>query len=89
MEHLSVFFSFLDFFERRGSKYIFRVLFLLQAAFSKAVHRALMYAITKETKEEVMISSVAVEGIECGCEEIMKGGKTAGPLELQSTVSLS
>lgn len=59
------FFLFKIFLRDGGSKYIFRVLFLLQAAFSnkKAVHRALMYVITKETKEEVMISSVAVEGI--------------------------
>lgn len=66
MEHLSIFcFFFLYFFERRGSKYIFKVLVFLQAAFSKkkAVHRALMYVITKKTKKEVMISSVAEEGI--------------------------
>lgn len=65
MEHPSIFLCFKIFLRDGGSKYIFRVLFLLQAAFSnkKAVHRALMYVITKEIKEEVMISSVAVEGI--------------------------
>lgn len=37
-----------------------------------------------------MISSVAVEGIlMLRCGEIRKGGKTAGPREPQSTVSLA
>lgn len=37
-----------------------------------------------------MISSAAVEGIlMLRCGEIRKGGKTAGPRELQSTVSLA
>lgn len=50
MEHLSIFFIFLYFLRDRGSKYIFKVLIFLQAAFSnnKAVHVALMYVITKK-----------------------------------------
>lgn len=56
MEHLSIFlFFFLDFFLRdRGSKYIFKVLIFLQAAFSnkKAVHIALMYVITKKLRRK-------------------------------------
>lgn len=55
MEHLSIFFIFYNFFLRdRGSKYIFKVLIFLQAAFSnkKAVHVALMYVITKKLRRK-------------------------------------
>lgn len=54
MEHLSIFLFFKFFFERRGSKYIFKVLIFLQAAFSnkKAVHVALMYVITKKLRRK-------------------------------------
>lgn len=92
MEHLSIFLFFIFFLRDRGSKYIFKVLIFLQAAFSnkKAVHVSLNVCDYKKTKKEVMISSVAVEGIlNVRCGEIRKGGKTAGPREPQSTVSLA
>lgn len=54
MENLSIFFIFYIFLRDRGSKYIFKVLIFLQAAFSnkKAVHVALMYVITKKLRRK-------------------------------------
>lgn len=84
MEHLSIFLFFIFFLRDRGSKYIFKVLIFLQAAFSnkKAVHVSLNVCDYKKTKKEVMISSVAVEGI--WMWDVERSGKVERLLALAS-----